>query len=371
MLATLPPHRAMAEEGVTRTSVTTLPAYAKVDSTAKFCEDGEAQLYAIASTVAEELKSVDFDALSYTNTELAVLLEIMIDHGLGLVESLKMNRTKLRSFLRVMQTNYNDDEHVPYHCWRHAFYVSQMMYTIVFNCNLRRTFTDLDLLTLMLSCIAHDVGHMGLNNAYHKSAQTDLFTKYPVSTLESFHVDITLGVLSKSEYDVLDFLAPTEHQAVADHIVRNILTTDMAMHFDKMKEVEKMHAEGRTLNDRNCQMLVMELLVKACDVSNEARTPDVCDKWAERLNDEFFKQGDRELAEGLQVTPRMDRRTVSKAAAQTFFIRMFSLPLYEAIGVSFPSFSEIYVPRLRTVYEFYVKMEEADKLAASLKPSAT
>jgi len=65
----------------------------------------------------------------------------------------------------------------------------------------------------------------------------------------------------------------------------------------------------------------MQIVIKAADVSNEARPPEVSLPWMRRLFEEFGKQYDREVEVGVKETPFMNSKTVSKPSAQIGFIK--------------------------------------------------
>lgn len=51
-------------------------------------------------------------------------------------------------------------------------------------------------------------------------------------------------------------------------------------------------------------------------------------RWATRILQEFFDQGDQERALGLPVSPMMDRMTASHAQIQINFIEFIVAPLF-------------------------------------------
>jgi len=67
--------------------------------------------------------------------------------------------------------------------------------------------------------------------------------------------------------------------------------------------------------------LLMQVIMKCADVSNEARPPEVSLPWMRRLFDEFGKQFEREVEVGVKPTPFMNVNSVSKPSAQIGFIK--------------------------------------------------
>jgi len=70
--------------------------------------------------------------------------------------------------------------------------------------------------------------------------------------------------------------------------------------FDVMRELSGT-AEGR--------MLIMKFIIKCSDISHPARTFPIHKRWSELIQEEFFRQGDKEAKLGLPVSRGMDRHS--------------------------------------------------------------
>ena len=82
---------------------------------------------------------------------------------------------------------------------------------------------------------------------------------------------------------------------------------------------------------------VLKYLVHGVDISNPIRPEQVCRKWAEKVLEEFFAQGDKEKAQSLPVSMLCDRDTVSLPKSQIGFINGVVLPQFLVIEKNFPS----------------------------------
>ena len=60
----------------------------------------------------------------------------------------------------------------------------------------------------------------------------------------------------------------------------------------------------------------MKALVHAADISNPTRTFDIAYLWAKKVVQEFFDQGDKERALGLEISRLCDRNTTNFAKSQ-------------------------------------------------------
>jgi hypothetical protein len=74
----------------------------------------------------------------------------------------------------------------------------------------------------------------------------------------------------------------------------------------------------------------MDIAIKCADISNPAKSRDLSTKWAERIMEEFFLQGDEERKRGLPISMFMDRQNTNVAKCQIAFIDYIVKPLYEA-----------------------------------------
>ncbi|KAF6774202.1 hypothetical protein AHF37_06224 [Paragonimus kellicotti] len=69
----------------------------------------------------------------------------------------------LECWLLVLYGRYND---VPFHNFKHAFAVTQMMYSLIKIAQLHLCFSAHDLLILLFSALSHDLDHPGFTNSY-------------------------------------------------------------------------------------------------------------------------------------------------------------------------------------------------------------
>lgn len=63
-------------------------------------------------------------------------------------------------------------------------------------------------------------------------------------------------------------------------------------------------------------MLAMKTAIKLGDVAHTAKEPALHRRWTDCIMAEFFAQGDEERERGMEVSPFMDRHTVSIGECQ-------------------------------------------------------
>ena len=81
---------------------------------------------------------------------------------------------------------------------------------------------------------------------------------------------------------------------------------------------------------------LMKALVHAADIGNPSRPYALCKDWAMRILSEFFAQGDKERALGLEITQLCDRKTVNIGKGQIGFIDFVVYPYFEALSKLLP-----------------------------------
>ncbi len=57
-------------------------------------------------------------------------------------------------------------------------------------------------------------------------------------------------------------------------------------------------------------------MLHCSDLSNPTKPLRIYQSWTDRVMNEFFQQGDRELLEGLEVSPMCDRHNASVEKSQ-------------------------------------------------------
>ena len=126
--------------------------------------------YVLTAETKDALKTPQFDVWQWEPNEMLSLLEEMF-HELGLVEELDIPPSTLKRFLLRVQENYRNN---PFHNFRHAFCVTQMMYVLIHGCRLQESLSKRDICVLLTACICHDLDHPGYNNTYQINARTEL-----------------------------------------------------------------------------------------------------------------------------------------------------------------------------------------------------
>ncbi|XP_076085988.1 high affinity cGMP-specific 3',5'-cyclic phosphodiesterase 9A-like isoform X2 [Mytilus galloprovincialis] len=309
----------------------------------------------VTDEVREYLRKPTFDNWQWDDPEMLILLRQMyID--LNLVSNLNIEMPILHNWLYEIYRNYNQ---VPFHNFKHCFMVAQMMYGLIWLIDLPSLLDDIEIFILLTSAICHDLDHPGYNNAYQINAKTELALRYnDISPLENHHCSVAFEVLEKRHCNVMRNLSKDQYKRVREGMIRCILATDMAKHNEILNNF-KSCTPSFDFNNKDHKALLLMVLLKIADISNECRPLDVAEPWLECLLQEFFNQSDIEKLEGLPVAPFMDREKVTKSSSQIGFIKFALLPLFEALGQLFPVIEKDIIGPVRNALEYYTDMQRA------------
>merc|ERR1719336_3477274 len=122
---------------------------------------------------------------------------------------------------------------VPYHNWHHALDVFFFTFYTVMQGQASRFFNWQDIFSLLISALAHDVGHFGVNNGFLVSTRAELATVYnDQSVLENMHASKCFSTMSRPGMDFLDGMMRKDFDTFRGKVVGSILATDMAHHFE-------------------------------------------------------------------------------------------------------------------------------------------
>ncbi|EDV25625.1 High affinity cGMP-specific 3',5'-cyclic phosphodiesterase 9A [Trichoplax sp. H2] len=329
--------------------------------------------YTLSQETIDYLKKPTFDIWQWEPNEMLSLLEHMY-HELDIVRDLNINPITLRRWLLCVQENYRNN---PFHNFRHCFCVTQMMYGMIYACQLDKHLTKAELATLLTSAVCHDLDHPGYNNAYQINAKTELAIRYnDISPLENHHCAVCFKILNKPECNVFANTSESVYREIRKGIISLILATDMAKHGEiteqfrsTVNDFDVNNEKHRTCVCKQIQNYTIDvlkmILIKCCDISNEVRPMEISDPWADCLLEEFFQQGDREKSEGLPVAPFMDREKVTKSSTQIGFIKYVLIPLFELFSEVFPNVRELLVIPLMDALERYEKLKQIEEVDAN------
>lgn len=283
----------------------------------------------------QEISSLNYFSIEWNGIGLFKVAFFVFNH-FHLLEQFDISNDLFFTFLYKLRECYNEP---PYHNWIHAIDVLQYFQYQIKCCCFDSVLTGLELLAICTAAISHDAGHEGFNNVYNVNAQTPLGILFKdQSVMEMYHCTVIIRIIAQEECNIFHAISVEDRKRIWSWIVQMILATDMAHHFKLVKNANDIMDQGPiNLSNPKHRLMAMTMLMKVSDVSNVSRPFEVADKWCDVLCEEFWRQGDMELAGGLQISsPLNERGKGNKPKGQVNFYTFVCLPLYQAIARIFP-----------------------------------
>jgi hypothetical protein len=283
----------------------------------------------------DELMTLNYFSIEWNGIGL-FKVAFFVFNQFNLLETFAIHNDLFFTFLFNLRSMYNEP---PYHNWIHAIDVLQFFCYQIKLCGFDVVLTRLELLAICVAGISHDAGHEGFNNVYNVNSETPLGILFKdQSVMETFHCTVIIRIMSQSECNIFHAISRPDLKRIWFWIIRMILATDMAHHFKLVKQAnDTMDAGPINLSNQVHRLLAMTMLMKVSDISNVSRPFEIADKWSDVLCEEFWRQGDMELAQGLPISSSLNQRgTGNKPKGQIGFYNFVCIPLYQAVARIFP-----------------------------------
>ena len=208
----------------------------------------------------------------------------------------------------------------PYHTDLHAADVAQTCFLSLLQEGVKETsrVDNVDICSLILSCMCHDYKHGGLNNNFLRLTKDKLAIRYnDISILENMHISQTFKLINTDkECNIFFGVDNTTYEKMRKKMIACVLSTDMFYHSKHVEFMKDTIAKKNNKQEDNQQF--MNLLIHVADISNPTKPFNIYFKWAKLVFEEFCQQGDKEKALGLVCT--CDRNTVKLNKNQIGFI---------------------------------------------------
>ncbi|CAF0952498.1 unnamed protein product [Brachionus calyciflorus] len=294
--------------------------------------------------VKEEIpEPVDFGLYSFffdenTLDEMGTLKACISMFGeLELIDKFNIPYDVLCRFFLTVKKNYRP---VAYHNWRHGFNVMSSMFTILTSGNFKKVYNDLEILSLLIACICHDLDHRGTTNNFQIKIQSPLAKLYTTSTMEHHHFNQCIIILHNNMNNILMNLTPTQHSTAIDLIEKAIIATDLALHFKHIdKFLEKSNSPDKhVFESANEKELLSNILMTACDLSGGTKKWNCHFRLSQLVSSEFFIQGDLEKEKFKQEPiDSMNRNKSDKLPQmQIQFLNSVCVPMYHGLSLCNP-----------------------------------
>ncbi|XP_052751423.1 probable 3',5'-cyclic phosphodiesterase pde-5 [Galleria mellonella] len=274
----------------------------------------------------------------------------------------KFDIVTVTRFILTVKKNYRT---VPYHNFDHGWAVAHSMYVILKN-DIRRRFDYKMRLALFVACLCHDLDHRGYTNKYMSETASPLAAMYTTSTLEHHHFNITVNILQQEGHNIFSHFSSEEYKVILGYIRQAILATDLAAFFpnlEKMKELYKESAGVRfNWNIPSHRDLALAISMTASDLSASAKPWEVQIKTVKVIFEEFYDQGDKELAAGRIPIAMMDRnKPEEQPSSQVGFLRQICIPCYTMLYKILPNTKPMYLMAMRNLIKWKVRADRIER----------
>ncbi|XP_075265908.1 3',5'-cyclic-AMP phosphodiesterase 4C-like [Convolutriloba macropyga] len=302
----------------------------------------------------------------------------------GLTRRFHLDEQALSLWLRSIEEQYQNNQ---YHNRIHAADVTHSMFAMITLGGLHQGLSRLQILAALLAAIVHDVDHPGNTNDFLVAADDELAIDYnDNSPLENHHLRTTFRLMRRPEYNFIAKLDTEQYRTLRSLVIDLVLATDMKRHFDILSQFQVglsvrqnkealskagdspvARAAGCVRNlweripdnqmDDSQHALKLKVALKVADLGHLSAPGHVHREWVERLQEEFFCQGDREKSLNLPVSPLMDRTKPGITTAQLGFFEVVAMPLFESLATAYSNCRPL-IQALQSNYDMWAKPEE-------------
>lgn len=287
----------------------------------------------VSDSLTEVLESIgewDFDCfeLIKVTKDPAFEVGLYIFNTLGLNDKFEIPDLTLKKFLTSVEHGYIRNNY--YHNSIHAADVTASTLFLVQKGLLRcGNLMELDVFALVTAALCHDIGHLGVNNAFLVATGHDLAVKYnDQSCLENMHTNKTFTILNTEGSQITAFLSKADYQRFRKGVVEAILSTDLQMHFGKLAEFQANLDKKLDISDDKFRVLAIQMCLKCADIGHGARKLNIHIQWTALISKEFFKQGEMEKEFGIPISPLCDIENCIISKSQVGFLEVLVKPLF-------------------------------------------
>ncbi|XP_049661174.1 dual specificity calcium/calmodulin-dependent 3',5'-cyclic nucleotide phosphodiesterase 1A isoform X3 [Accipiter gentilis] len=243
------------------------------------------------------------------------------------IVTFKIPVPNLISFAEALEVGYSKYKN-PYHNLIHAADVTQTVHYIMIHTGIMHWLTELEILAMIFAAAVHDYEHTGTTNNFHIQTRSDVAILYnDRSVLENHHVSAAYRLMQEEEMNILANLTKDDWRELRSLVIEMVLSTDMSGHFQQIKTMRHTLQQTEGVDKAKA----MSLILHAADISHPAKSWELHYRWTMALMEEFFRQGDKEAALGLQFSPLCDRKSTLVAQSQIGFIDFIVEPTFSLL----------------------------------------
>eukprot|EP00997_Jenningsia_sp_PLL12_P006337 NODE_2884_length_850_cov_41.016230_g2386_i0.p1 GENE.NODE_2884_length_850_cov_41.016230_g2386_i0~~NODE_2884_length_850_cov_41.016230_g2386_i0.p1 ORF type:complete len:170 (+),score=49.10 NODE_2884_length_850_cov_41.016230_g2386_i0:254-763(+) len=165
---------------------------------------------------------------------------------------------------------------------------------------------------------------------------------------------------------IFSYLSAEQSVLAYKMLVNCILATDMSKHLELCLHFEQQCFGGGGHGNQagefpefEQRLLLMQMIMKAADISNISKPFPVARQWALAVTEEFCSQGDKEKGKNLQVQEMFDREKMVLGNVQVGFIDGVGLKFWRLLHEAVPSLDE-FVQNIYDNRTLWAELSQAD-----------
>lgn len=270
----------------------------------------------------------------------------------------KINAIRLKGFVKDVCDRYNT---VSYHNFYHATHILHTTYMLIDNCKLFDKLNPDITFAILVSALAHDIGHPGNNNLFEINTCSELACRYnDLSVLEQYHCHLAFELIKK--HNIFENFTHEEFIICRKTIINSILGTDMANHKNILETMKLRKEYGFNFNSIEDQYLLAKIFVHAADIGNPIQEFEQCEAWARRVSFEFYTQTEREKERGLKPFTSFNINSSSSFYIHEIkYITYVCKPYWEVLSNLFDNLSPFYEQINRNFERYSSILTEIEK----------
>ena len=299
-----------------------------------------------------------------------------------------INTSKLDPFLISLSNSYYTS--VLYHNSIHGADVTQTISLFFLNSNAEEVCATsmLDILSILIAALGHDIGHPGLTNNFQINSSSDMALTYnDISCLENYHTARLFRLVRMDANNIFEKLSVVDYKSLRKRIISMILATDMANHGKVMSVIKaRIQVEQTSGSDGSHkveiltknpktqfeeQQALLDYFIHAADLAHNTKLFSISIQWVELLSNEFWNQGDKEKSMNLPVSFLCERINSDIPNSQVGFIKGFILPTFDVLIQMFPTLSYTVENAKNNLAEWQKLVEEHRKTGWTPRESDT
>ena len=323
------------------------------------------------SNPCSNLRRWEFD-VSLLKTSQMISMVALAFEELQIVKCFEINPRTFFTF--VLQIRDQMMEHsAPFHNLYHTANVFHALFVMLTTFGASKYLSHLEVFACLTAALVIDLNHPGVDNDFSVATSSPIAVRFnDQSVLENYHIAKAMELLQNDASNIFEGLDRAQFKQARSIIIDLVLATDLHKHHqlyhtfrqnipnflaankDEKPAQHPAQTSHVALSLRH-RRLLMRVLLHSADLSYTARIWEQSKGWGKRIESEFLRQGDKEVALGLEVPASRDRRNRIPLENDLNFCEFVAIPLMCSVRDVLPKF-QVCVDNLRLNRQHYIKV---------------